>query len=157
QWGDGARKLVAFVLFFPDGKDADLGAFAVENGAGVDFAHDGELDELARRTIDVGADIYHDHGISGERRKDAGERGAIDPADDALHHFRSGHDCAGVARGDEALSCAIAYEPGGDAHGAVPLRANRTRRAVMHGDLLAGVDDFNGELAPRFVIVELAP
>ena len=42
--------------------------------------------------------------------KDAGQRGAVDAPDHALHHLGGRHHGAGVAGGDESLRHAVAHQ-----------------------------------------------
>ncbi len=86
--------------------------------------------------------------------KTPSEGRAVYAGDDALHHLGGGHDGAGVAGGHEALGTPIAHQPRGHTHRAIPFRPYGLGGAVFHGDALAGVNDFDGEIAVAFVLFQ---
>ena len=77
--------------------------------------------------------------------------------DDALHHLGGGHDGAGVAGGDESIGITIAHQARGHAHGTVALGPEGARRAVLHSDLLGGVDNLDGQAAVVVVLLQFPP
>ncbi len=52
------------VLFFADGEQADARLGDLEHAAGVHLAHDGELLEILRLAVDVGAHVEQHAGIA---------------------------------------------------------------------------------------------
>ena len=56
----------------------------------------------------------------------------------------------------DALRETVAHQPGGDAERAVALGPDRLGGAVVHGDLLAGMDHLDGEVARAVVILQFA-
>ena len=124
-----------------------------EHGAKIDVAHHGKLFEILRGAIDVGADIEQHRRGAGRGGKDRGQRGTVDAGNRAQHDFRRGHGGAGVAGGDEAIGLAFAHHAQADAHGGVALGANRLH-LVFHGDVFAGVDDFDGQARGRGVAIQ---
>ncbi len=72
-----------------------------------------------------------------------------------MHRLGDGHDGAGIAGGDESIGLAVAHQAGGDADRGVALGADGLGGAVVHGDDLAGVDDFDGQAAPAVVFRQL--
>ena len=66
----GAGDLVALVLFFADGEEADARLGRLQDDARVDLAHDGELRQHARRAIDIRADVDHHHGRALDDRRE---------------------------------------------------------------------------------------
>src|SRR5438105_15048351 len=107
------------MFLFTDGEQSDAWAMLAESDAGIDIAHDGELRAHARRAVDVGADVDYNDGRTLEGRKSRRERGTIDAWQHTLHHFRGRHDSGGIARRDDSVSDAIAYEAAGNADGAI--------------------------------------
>jgi hypothetical protein len=151
----GARELVAFVLFFADGEQPHARPMGVKDDARVDVAHDGELRQHARRTIDVGAHVDHHTGVPLRW-----ETPTPEPADP-----RPGACLAPV------LTVAITAPvfPAETKPSAAP---SRTRRAATRMELsrllrmalpalssmvmlLAGVLNFDGQIGNVFVLVEL--
>src|ERR1700733_7230496 len=86
QRSGGARQFVALVLFFTNGKQPDSGSLGVEDYPRVDVAHHGELREHARRAIDIGAYIDHNHRCAFECGKGGCHRRPVDARKHALHH-----------------------------------------------------------------------
>ena len=76
----------------------------------VDLAHDGELLEVLRLGIDVGAHVEQDGGAAARGGEDGGQRRAIDSRQRAEHHLGGGHRGAGVAGGDESGGRAVAHQ-----------------------------------------------
>ena len=111
QRGGGAGQFVTLMLLFADGKQADAGLGFTENDARINIAHHGELREHARGAIHVGADVDHHHRRSFQGGESGGERGTVNARHHALHHFRGGHDGAGIACGNNALRHAFAHQP----------------------------------------------
>src|SRR5262249_2995367 len=110
------RQLVALALFFADGEQADAGLRLLEDATVIDVAHDGELGEIGRFAVDVGADVDDDGGGTVRSRKDAGERRTIDTGERTEDDLGGGHACAGVAGGNEAGGFAVTDEAQTDAH-----------------------------------------
>jgi hypothetical protein len=81
--------------------------------------------------------------------------GRSTPGHDALHHLGGSHDGAGVAGRDESLRAAIAHQAGSHPQGTVALGAHGARRAVLHGDLLGGVDHLHRQAAVVVVLLQL--
>src|ERR1017187_5055291 len=148
-------ELIAFVFLLADGEQSDARIGTVQDVARINFGHNRELAQHARRAIDVGADIHQNHGRAFGGGEDADQSGALHARDHTLDYFGGGHDGAGVARGHEALRDAIANQARGDAEGAVAFGAEGLGGAVLHGDTLAGVDNLNGELTAAVLHFEL--
>ena len=128
---------------------------ASEDGAEVDVAHDGELLQVLRLGVDVGANVDQDGGRALRGGKHSGECRTIDAGNCAQDHLGGGHGGAGVAGGDKARGLAVAHQAQPDAHGRVALGAHRLRRLLMHADDFAGIDDADGQPAPEAMQVEL--
>jgi hypothetical protein len=72
----------------------------------------------------------------------------------AENNFRSCHGGAGVAGCDESRGVTIAHEAQSHANGGVALGANGLRGFVIHGDDLAGVNDFDGKAGGAWITAE---
>ncbi len=73
-----AGEVVALGFFFADGEQADARLVNLEHAAGVHFAHDGELLEVVRLAIDVGAYVEKHTRIAFGRGHGRGEGGTVD-------------------------------------------------------------------------------
>ena len=104
------RQLVALGLFFAVGEQADAGMLYAEDAAHVGVAHDGELEQIGRLAVGVGAHVEHQRVASARRWNDAAERWAIHTLDAAEREDRGGQDGATVAGGDGGDRPAIADE-----------------------------------------------
>jgi len=153
--GEGfAGEGVALAVLFTDGEEAGAGFGDAKDVAGVDLAHEGELDEVCGVGVDVGTDVEQGAGEAGSGGEDGGEGGAVDAFEGAEDHFGGGHGGTGVAGGDEAVGVAFADEPEADAHGAVFFGADGGGGLVGHADPLGGMDDVDGEVFAVAVEVE---
>ncbi len=149
-----AGEVVALGFFFADGEQANAGLVDFENRARVDFAHHGELGQVVRLAVDVGAYIEQDAGIAGGTGHGGGQRGTVDTGQRAQHHFGGGHGSAGIAGSDEAGSLAFADQLEADAHGAVLLAADGVRGLLLHADALGGIVDDDGQVFVVEMLVE---
>ena len=136
---------VAFGVFFADREQADAGLGDAKEVAGVDVAHEGELDEVFGVGVDVGADVEEKRGVAVGGGQGGGEGGPIDSGEHAEDHLGGGHGGAGVAGGEEAGGLPFADELEADAHAGVAFGADGLGGFVVHADPLGGVDDFDGK------------
>ncbi len=116
--------------------------------AEINITHHRELLEILRRTVDVRSDIKQHRGISRSGREDGRQCRTIHAWDRAEHDLGRCHGGAGVAGRNESVSPAFAYHAQAHAHGVVTLGAD-CLHLVVHGDVFAGVDDFDGETGGR--------
>ena len=120
-------------------------------------SHDGELLQVLRRAIDIGADIEQHGRIAGCGGKDAGECRAIDTGNGAQHDLRRRHGCAGIARGHEPMG-------GPSRTRRRPTRMELSRLARIASTLSSmvmtfdGMDNFDGQAgASRAMAVQFGP
>ena len=72
------RQLVALALFFADAKNADAGVRNPQDLLSVDRTHEGEVDEVARPTIDIGANIEQQNRLIADNGDDVDQSGPRD-------------------------------------------------------------------------------
>jgi len=134
-------KVIAFGLFLTDGQKTDArigggGKASAEDGAEINFSHDGELLEVVGLAIDVGANIKHDGCGVGGGGEDGGQGGAVHSGQNAEDELCGDHCGAGVSGGDEARGGAVFYETETDTHGGVTLMLDGLRGFFIHADEL---------------------
>ena len=100
---------VALLRLFADAQQTDRGILAAEDVFGIDGAKPRELHQLVGGAIDVRARVEHDDRLA-RRRKDRGDRRALEARVQAEHDHRRGHLRAGVAGGDERVGVAVGLE-----------------------------------------------
>src|SRR5215472_6114400 len=135
---------VALGLFLADGEKAEPRVVDVKNVLGVHVAHNGELDQVVRIAVDVGADVEQDAGHAGGGGKDGGQCGTVDSVERAQDHFRRRHGGTGITGGDEAAGAALTDHLQTDSHGAVALGTDGKRGLVLHADPFAGLNEEDG-------------
>ena len=131
--GGQAQALVALQLLRADVEQAEGGRGQAEHGAGEDLAHDGELDQVARVALHVGAEVEHHH-VAARRGADGGERRPVDLRQRLDHDLGQRHQRAGVAGGDHAGRLARRHGVDRQAHGAVPALPQRGGGLHVGGD-----------------------
>src|SRR5690606_36589116 len=98
QFGRLLHDLVALDDFFADIEQANGGLAALVECRNERGAHDGELQKVVGRAVDVGAQVEHRGGTA----LDVGDRGGngrtVDAVEGFEHVARHGHERAGVAR-----------------------------------------------------------
>jgi hypothetical protein len=137
-------QIVPLPAFFPDVQDADLGIGDAEHGPGVDATHPGELEQVGRLGVAVGAYVEE----QGESARGRNER-----RDARSTHAGEAPDDQGRGRGDgpraprrhEGLGLAIAQQSRADDDRGVLLPTNCRRGRFVHPDILGRVDDLDGE------------
>jgi hypothetical protein len=149
-----AGELVALGLFFADGEQAHARVADLEHAAGIHFAHDGELFEIVRFAVHVGAHVEQHAGASRGTGHGGSQGRAVNAGHGAEHHFGRGHGRAGVASGDKADSRTFAHEFKPHAHGAIALGADGVRRLLVHADAFGGMVDDDGQVFVFEVLVE---
>ena len=108
------------------------------------MSHDGELLEVLRLGIDVGARVEQ-HGEAAEIRQDGGDRGTIDAGQHADDEHGDRERGAGVAGRHKGGGFSVAHEIGRHTERRVPLAPERLRRRLSHAHDLRGVPDLGGE------------
>ena len=115
----------------------------MEDGRGVDGAHDRELLELAGLAVGVGAHV-EEHGAAGLVGHHRGQGRAVHLLQRAQHQLGHGPAGGGVAGGEEGVGRAVAH----------PLDRHQDGRALLergagdglpHPDGLGRVDDVDAE------------
>ena len=100
-------------------------------------AHDGKLDELLGRAVDVGAQVQH-RGLALLRRQLRSDRRTVDAGQRLEHEASDGHQCAGIAGGYAGLRRPVLDQVDRDAHRRILLLAQRVRRRLVHRDDFTG-------------------
>ena len=116
QFGRLLHHFIALDLFFADVEQSDAGAFLVLHGRYQHGAHDGELQQMLGRAVDVGAQVEHvDLAFHGGQY--AGDGGTVYPRQGLEHEARNRHQRAGIAGADAGVRFAALDQIDGDAHG----------------------------------------
>ena len=107
-----------------------------------DGAHGGELTQLLRRRLGVGAEVEHVRVAMGGR--DGGDDGGpLHTGQRLEHEVRDRVQRAGVAGADAGGGAPALHELHRDAHGRVLLAADRLARRLAHPHDLAGAHHFD--------------
>src|SRR6185437_7220242 len=126
-----AREIVALDIFFADRKQSHARRALLlrpQDDAVIDLAHDGELLQVFRAAVHVGADVNQDGGAAARGGHDRGQGRALNPSKAAQHKFAGGHDRAGVAGADQAHRASRLHQSGADVDRGGALGAARTKR-----------------------------
>jgi hypothetical protein len=107
---------------------------------GIEVAHDGELAQVLRLAVHVGAHVEHD-GVALAAGEDSRQRREVDAGHGADDHLGDDHGGAGVAGGDHGLRAALLDQLGADADRGTALLADRGDGRLVHAHHLVGVDD----------------
>ena len=138
------RQLVALGLFFADGEQADAGLLDAECDARVDAAHDGELKQVLRPALDVGAGIEQHRGPAARgngRRK----RWTIDAGNRAERGVGRHHRGAGVTGTEQRYGLPSGHEVGGHPDG----RARLPRRTDAGASVISMTSGASTTSMPR--------
>ncbi len=147
-------QLVALGFFFADGEHAHArmlgGRKAVgKNRAEIHVAHDGELLQILRLGIDVGAHVDQDGRRALRGRENRRQRRTIHSGQRAQHHLGGGHARAGIAGADEPGGLAFAHQAQSHAHRGVALGAHRLRRLLVHANHFPGMNNPDRQTLPQ--------
>ena len=137
--GGQAQRVVALQFLGADVQQADGRRGQPEHGAREHVAHHGELDQVARVALHVGAEVQHHH-VAARRGADRGHRRAVDAGQRLDDDLGERQQRAGVAGGDHAGRLAAGDGVDRDAHrgAAHPQRGGRLH---VVADRLGGVAD----------------
>lgn len=97
-------------------------------------AHDGELQQVLGRAIDIGAQVEHGRGAPGLVGDGRGNSRTVDAIQRLEHVAGNRHPGAGIARRDAGVGAAVLDRLRRQAHGRVFLAAQRDLDRVVHGD-----------------------
>ena len=125
-------------LLLADVEQTDRGLGPIEVDLGDHCPHDGELDEVFRFHVDVGAGVEDDGGDA--EREDRGDGGAGDAGDPPDDDGRRGHGGPGRSGGHHAVGFAFGDEAGGDGNRRLPFGPRGGGGIFSHSDRLGGVD-----------------
>ena len=100
--------------------------------------HDGELQQVLCRAVDVGTQVEHGGGAALGIGHLRGDGGALDAVQRLEQVARNRHQRTRVARGDRRLRRAVLHLLDGHAHGRVLLAAQGDLNRVVHGDDFGG-------------------
>ena len=134
-----ARQLVALAFLLADREQPHARRRQAEADAGVDAAHDGELQQVLGPALDAGAHVEQDGGMPACRDGDC-ERRPIDARQHPEGAVCRDNRRAGVTRAEERSRLPAGDQPGCDGDRRVRLAAQRRRRRIGHRDRLGGVD-----------------
>ena len=110
--------------------------------AGVKAAQIGELQQIFRCTLGVGAAVDQ-HGPAGNSGHNGGHGRPPDAPDALGDKGRAGQQRAGGAGGDKGVSLAFPQQRQPHTHGGVLLAAEYRGGIILHGDLLGGGHDIH--------------
>src|SRR6266571_1602719 len=144
-----ARQLVAFDLFFAYREQSDARPLASERRAVINLPHDGELHQVFRPRIHVGAHVQKHGDAAFGVRKRRRQRHAIHRLQRPKQKLRDGHHRTGIACADQPVGLRLAHQPRRDVHGTILLPPKRLRRVILHGDHVARRHDFNRQVWRR--------
>ena len=108
--------------------------------AGVKAAQIGELQQIFRRTLGVGAAVDQ-HGPAGNSGHNGGHGRPPDAPDALGDKGRAGQQRAGGAGGDKGVSLSVPQQRQPHTHGGVLLAAEYRGGIILHGDLFRGGHD----------------
>src|SRR5437868_2093638 len=150
-----AGEFIALGLFLPDGEQADSRTLGAEDFSAVSLTHYGELLQVLRLAIDVGANVEQDRGGSQRRRKNCGQRWTVYARQGAKNHLGGSHGRPGIPRTHKARGLSFAYQSQANLHGRVALGTHGMRRLLRHANNFAGVHNFKRLPRGRAMAVEL--
>ena len=110
--------------------------------AGVKAAQIGELQQVLRRTLGVGAAVDQ-HAASGGGGHDRSHGGPANAPHTLGNEGSAGQQRAGGAGGDKGVALAVPQQGQAHAHGAVLLPAEHRGGIVLHGNFLGGGHDIH--------------
>jgi hypothetical protein len=125
-----------------------------QHAAGVDLAHEGELDQVKRPAVDVGARVEH-HRPSldgGEERQDGGP---LHVAGAPEHHHGPCHHGAAVPGAHHGRGLTVADQLQRDPDRAGLLPANGLARVLVHPDGLGRVANLDRQVPAGALPVQL--
>ena len=137
-----AGEIVSFGLFPAVAQDADARVGIAEDFPRIDAAHDGELRQVQRLALGIGAGIQQQK-VFLRRRKNYGDRRALDVFQRAQSDRGRGHQTAGVAARNHRVALALLDQLQGASHGAVLFLAQDVEWLVLHREHFGGVNDFD--------------
>ena len=140
--GGQPQRVVAFQFLGADVQQADGGCGQPEHGAREHVAHHGELDQVARVALHVGAEVEQHH-VAARRGADRRHGGPVDAGQGLDHDLRERQQRAGVAGGDHAGCLAAGHRVDRDAHRGAAHAQRRGGLGVV-ADRLGRVPDGAG-------------
>src|ERR1035437_737308 len=127
---------IALDCFLADVEQSDAGAFLVLHGRYQHGTHDGELQQMLGRAVDVGGQVEHiDLAFHGWQY--AGDGGTVYPRQSLEHEARNSHQRTGIAGADAGVRFSVLDQIDGDAHGRVLLAAQCRGERLVHAHRLA--------------------
>src|SRR5471032_2849707 len=139
QLAGGLDHFVALDVLGADVQQADGRALDFFHGRDQHRTHDGELVQVMRFAIDVGAQVQHIGRSIFLVRHDAADGRAVDAGHGLEYVARYRHQGAGIAGRDAGLGLAVLDLLDGDAHRRILLAAQGHFERIVHGDLFGGV------------------
>ncbi len=136
----------AFIGFGAVAQDAHAGVLVAENFAGINAAHDGEMEKVNGPAFDAGARIQQ-HEIVFWPRDDGGDAGPVHSRQGAQTNGAGGDNPARVAGGDKGVGQSILEQIDGAQDGAILLAPQAFHRFVLHAENFAGGDDAKAWIA----------
>ena len=101
-------------------QDADARVLVAENLAGVDAAHDGEIEQMLGRHSTLAPESSRTNSFSGAR-DDRGDAGTVQPGQRAQADHGGGDNPAGVAGGNQGVGLALLEQVHGAAEWSNPF------------------------------------
>src|SRR5690606_17256475 len=138
ELGRPLHDLVALDDFFADVEQTYGGLFALIERAHQRRAHDGKLQQMFCRAVDVRAKIEHRGGAALDVGNGSGNGRTVDAVERLEQIARDRHERAGVPRRHAGVGPAVLDGLDRDAHGRVLLAPQRRFHGVVHEDDFGG-------------------
>ena len=135
-----AGQLVALRRFLANRKEPDTRRRDAERHTGVNGAHDGELHQMGRTTLDAGADIEENRRTL-RPRNGGGQRRPIDAGQHAEGGVSRHHRRAGVSGAEKRGGVTARHRFSGDPDRGAGLSSERRGGRLVDGDQVSGGDD----------------
>ena len=136
-----AGQVGAFGFFRAVAQDAHAGTFQAQNFMRIRRPHHGKLREMGWFDGRVGPGIQEDEILIA--RGEAADNGGTLDAVEAPEFHGAGHQCPGVARGNDGVSLLVPHQFNGAYQRRILFAADAFQRLVFHRQHFAGVDHFN--------------
>ena len=154
QHAGGFHRLIALDVFGADVEQADGRARDALDRRTQHRAHDGELVQVVRLAVDVGAEVEDIGRAALLVRHDRADRRAVDAGHGLEHVARDGHQGAGIAGRDAGVGAAILDGLDRHPHRRILLAAQGHFDRVFHRDDFGSVLDGQARVVVRVMLLE---
>lgn len=142
QFGGFLDHLIALDDFLADVQQAHGRTIEMIDGLRKRGAHDGELQQMLCRAVDIGPQIEHRGGATGLVGDGGRDRRPVYAVQRLEHITGNRHPGAGIAGRHAGVGPTVLDGLGGQSHGRVFFAAQSHLHGVVHGDDLGGSNDF---------------